>query len=657
MWPSRVYGSAVAPGAMSRDVVQIALGSLWLLDGLLQFQGYMYDRAFVSQVLEPSASGQPSLIGGPTLALAHLFARDQTLWNTLAGVTQCAIGLGVLIGGRALRPALLASFMWGFSVWWFGEGFGMLLTGAPGSPLMGAPGAAVLYVLLGLLVWPRRCEHERSVADAGILGDLGGRIVWSGLWLEAAVLWLLDVNRSANSIHDQLLGMAGSAPHALAGWQRAVADATQAHGELVACALVVLSLAIGAGVWRRGLRRAALAAGVMLALAYWVLGQSLGGPFWDGAATDVNTGPLLVLLALTLAPHRSGALVFARRRAALAPRTPGRSRSRVAVAASVPVALFGVLLLSAPSLFTSSGAASPAPGAMGMMGMSADAGSRPERSAGPCSAAVCPILRPGPNQLAVAGELGSALAALWVVPTAGGFDARLELLKANMRPIADPVAIAGSSSRRACGPGCWTFALRDPRGAVSISTLQAGHRYTLRLPIRWEPGKSSLARRLLAGAVKNMQGLPGVRVDQTLTSGPPGEIEKIDYRLSAPHRMAYSVSSGARVVVIDGTEWSSEPGHGWQRSNYGGGGAFDTRSWYDWEQYDSSIQLLDEHDVDGRVIADLSLMSPALPVWFQLTVDVSRRRVGHVRMVAGGHFMSESYSEFGFQQRVVSPRR
>jgi hypothetical protein len=289
--------------------------------------------------------------------------------------------------------------------------------------------------------------------------------------------------------------------------------------------------------------------------------------------------------------------------------------------------------------------------------MSTDAGTRPERSAGTCTAQVCPILRPGPRQLAVAGELGSALAALWLAPAPRGLDARLELLNANMGPIADPTTIAGSSSRRSCGPGCWTFTLLHPRLALSISTLQAGHRYRLRLPIRWEQGKSSLARRLLAGAVTNMQALPGVRVDETLTSGPPGEIENIHYRLSAPNRMAYSVSSGARVVVIGGTQWSSEPGHGWQRSNYGGGGAFDTRSWYEWEQYDGSIQLLDEHDVDGRVMADLALMSPGLPVWFQLRVDVSSRQVGRVRMVAGGHFMSDSYSAFGVQQRIVSPQR
>jgi hypothetical protein len=52
-------------------------------------------------------------------------------------------------------------------------------------------------------------------------------------------------------------------------------------------------------VWTR-LRSAALLLGAALSLVYWIYGQSLGGPFWAGSATDLNTGPLLVLLAATV---------------------------------------------------------------------------------------------------------------------------------------------------------------------------------------------------------------------------------------------------------------------------------------------------------------------------------------------------------------------
>jgi hypothetical protein len=162
---------------ITRRGVQIALGCIWLLDGLLQCQSYMYTHAFVTDVLEAGAQGQPSFIADPILTIDRFYGHDLILWNTLAAELQCAIGLGLIISRRAVRPALLVSFAWAFIVWWFGEGFGPLFNGAPVSPLMGAPGAVIVYALIGLLVWPTSRDGERSAADGGPIGDLGGRIV------------------------------------------------------------------------------------------------------------------------------------------------------------------------------------------------------------------------------------------------------------------------------------------------------------------------------------------------------------------------------------------------------------------------------------------------------------------------------------------------
>jgi hypothetical protein len=321
-----------------------------------------------------------------------------------------------------------------------------------------------------------------------------------------------------------------------------------------------------------------------------------------------------------------------------------------------PLILVGALLLILTGAFSASGPTSRLPDSMLGMDMSPIVSASEVPGGGPCTASICPILHPAPNELSVAGELGSALAAVWVTPAGSGLHGRLELLDPNMGPIADPVTIAGSSSRSACGPGCWTFALAGAPATLALSAHEHGHRYSLQLPIRWQQGKSELARSLLDRAITSMQALPGVSVQETLTSGPPGEIEKIHYRLSAPNRMAYSVNTGARVIIVKGTEWSSTPGHGWQSSVYGGGSSpFKTSNWYDWGQYDQSIQLLDEHDTGDRVTADLALMSPTLPVWFRLHLDVGSGRVSQVGMVAGGHFMSDSYSQYGVAQRIVPP--
>jgi hypothetical protein len=291
----------VANLRITRRGIQITLGCIWVLVGLLQFQSFMYSPAFLTTIVEPTAVGSPSFISGPILTFAHFYSHDPDLWNTLAGEIQCAIGLGLICSRKTVKPALFVSFFWAFWVWWMGEGFGMVFSSTPVSPLMGAPGAVLLYGLIGLLVWPTGREGKRSAADGGLIGDRGGLIVWSALWVEAAYLWLLNVDRATNAINGQLLGMASAAPHPLAAWETSVASATKGNGGTIAILLAVASVVIAAGVWTR-LRPVALGAGIVLALAYWVLGQSMGGPFWVGNATDVNSGPLFVLLAITLMP-------------------------------------------------------------------------------------------------------------------------------------------------------------------------------------------------------------------------------------------------------------------------------------------------------------------------------------------------------------------
>ena len=304
----------------------------------------------------------------------------------------------------------------------------------------------------------------------------------------------------------------------------------------------------------------------------------------------------ITVVANSLRLRRFGASGRATPRAQPRPRAARASAS----AALLPVALLGALMLAAPATFTVARDAARAIGTMAgmdMSDMSATATARVERSGGRCTLSLCPILTPGPNELSVAGELGSALAAVWVTHAGANVDARLELLSPTMAPVAEPVSIAGASSRQSCGPGCWTFALPAGATTVGLSAKEHGHQYALSLPVRWRQGQSATARRLLDRAVASMRALAGVSVYETLTSGPPHPVEKIGYRFSAPERMEYTVATGGRVIAVGATLWAFTPGQGWQRSSYNGaGGSFSTSSWYDWQEYDQSAQLLDERD-------------------------------------------------------------
>jgi hypothetical protein len=281
--------------------IQVALGVLWLLDGLFQFKSFMYTHAIVSEVFGPAAEKQWSIVGGPMKTFDSFYGHDLTLWNTLSGEIQIAIGLGLILSRRTVRPALLVSFVWALVVWWFGEGFGGLTSTTLPSPLMGAPGAVIIYAIIGLLVYPTSKHEGRSPADLGPLGDRGGLWAWSGLWALSAGLWLVNVNRAQGATHEMIKAMAAASPHWLAKLQNSIGGHTQGHGTTVAVVLAILSVAVAIGVWTP-LRWPALAIGIVLSLAYWVLGQDLGGPFWAEGATDFNAGPLFVLLALALLP-------------------------------------------------------------------------------------------------------------------------------------------------------------------------------------------------------------------------------------------------------------------------------------------------------------------------------------------------------------------
>jgi hypothetical protein len=282
--------------------IQIALGLIWLLDGLFQFKSFMFTHSIITEVFEPAMHGQPSFIGDPMRTFDDFYGRDLTLWNSLSGEIQIAIGLAMMCSKRLVKPALAVSFGWAIFVWWFGEGFGGLTSNTLPAPLMGAPGAVILYAIIGLLVWPTEKQEGRSPTSLGPLGDRGGLYFWSGLWVLSAGLWLANVNRAKEATHGMIVEMAEASPHWLAKVQDSLAKHTVGHGTTIAIVLAIVSLAVALGVWWEPTRWPALAIGIVLSLAYWLYGQDLGGPFWSEGATDVNAGPLFVLLAFALFP-------------------------------------------------------------------------------------------------------------------------------------------------------------------------------------------------------------------------------------------------------------------------------------------------------------------------------------------------------------------
>jgi len=292
-----------------RRWLQLGLAAIWVLDGILQYQSFMFTRGF-AQMLSGTASGNPAVIADPITWAANIVQHHLVPTNAAFATIQLLLGLGIAFR-PTLRAALACSVVWAVAVWWFGEGLGGVLNGGA-SPVNGAPGAVIIYALLAVLLWPadRREDGGAPFAAARATGAGAARILWLVLWGSLAYFAVTADNRTAQGLHDMVAGMADGEPGWLGAVNRGGASVLAHNGlafSVVLCVLLAL-VAVGAFLPPPA-ARAAVVLAVVLGLLLWVVGQDLGG-ILAGGATDPNSGLLLVLLAAAYwpgsAPARPG---------------------------------------------------------------------------------------------------------------------------------------------------------------------------------------------------------------------------------------------------------------------------------------------------------------------------------------------------------------
>jgi hypothetical protein len=269
--------------------IQVVLGLIWLLDGVLQFQSFMYSQGFPQMINGMAMQGQPEWLSRSITWATGVAGPHLTFYNTVFAMIQVLIGLGLLFR-PTVRIALTVSFGWALIVWWFGEAFGMLFMNMA-NPLTGAPGAVLLYAVIGAMVWP----NDRP---GGLLGVRGSRITWLVLWLVMAWMWLVAANSNPNATHDAIQA-APSGMSWLTSLNNDVAGWTSGHGLIIAVVLAVISGAIAVAVGTNRSARPFLILAIALNAVYWVVGQGFGG-IATSQATDPNAGPLFILLACSL---------------------------------------------------------------------------------------------------------------------------------------------------------------------------------------------------------------------------------------------------------------------------------------------------------------------------------------------------------------------
>jgi hypothetical protein len=295
-------GTGWLPGADPRRLLQLILAGIWLLDGVLQYQSFMFTRGF-GEMLGSAARGNPAIVAGPITWSAHLIGQHAVVMNAIFATIQVLLGLGIA-WRPTVRLALGASIAWALAVWWLGEGLGMVLTGSA-SPVDGAPGAVIIYALLAVLLWPARRDRPASYVAGRSVGPAPAAVLWLVLWGALAFLAVEPAARAPRGLSGLISGMTSGEPGWLAAADGQLAGWLSNHGAAASAALAIVLIGVAAGVCLPApAARASVALAIAVAAALWVA-QGLGG-ILTGAATDPDSGPLLALLALAYWPSMRG---------------------------------------------------------------------------------------------------------------------------------------------------------------------------------------------------------------------------------------------------------------------------------------------------------------------------------------------------------------
>ena len=297
-----------------RRKLQLALAVGWLLDGVLQYQPFMFTKAF-PQMLAGASAGNPAVVASPITWSATLIDHHLVAVNAIFATVQLALGLGIA-WRPTVRLALGASVVWALAVWWLGEGLGSVLTGNA-SPVNGAPGAVLLYALLAVLLWPADRDRAAPFVAGRAVGQRVAQGLWLVLWASLAFFAVQPASRAPRAISGMIAGMAAGEPGWLAWIDSHAARALGSQGLVASVVLAVALAAVAVGPYLpTRMARAAVVLAIVLAVVIW-LAEGLGGVF-NGSGTDPNSGPLLALLAVAFWP----AAPSAHRPAAPSPAAP-----------------------------------------------------------------------------------------------------------------------------------------------------------------------------------------------------------------------------------------------------------------------------------------------------------------------------------------------
>ena len=293
-----VITDRAAPSSARRRL-QLVLAGLWVLDGMLKLQPFMFTKDFAPMTLGAASDGAPSWLADPINWAKNLMSGHPVGLMIVFALVELAIGFAIAYR-PTVRYGLLACMCWVPFLWFFAEGFGGLASTTAG-PLTGAPGASILYGLLAVLLWPT--DRPGGSEAVRFVGARAAKIGWVVVWGLLAALCFRPANTAADAVSDTISGNSTGTPTWYDSLLNHAANVTHGRGAEVSITLGVLLalVAVSVLVNDRRVVRAGLVLGIVLAALIWIFGEGFGMPYM-GMATDPDTGPLLAVVAIAYWP-------------------------------------------------------------------------------------------------------------------------------------------------------------------------------------------------------------------------------------------------------------------------------------------------------------------------------------------------------------------
>jgi cytochrome oxidase Cu insertion factor (SCO1/SenC/PrrC family) len=331
----------------ARTYLRWAFGAIWLVDGILQFQGSM-PLGLANNVVRPLAAGTPSW-------LHSLMIHGINIWNAhpislATGVAWFQVGLGLIIlvsRGRTGRWAALVSVVWAAGIWLIGNGAGgIFVRGA--SILFGWPGATMIYVVAGIWLFVSN-ERFRDSFSPFVLKFLSLVFLVAIIFqsLPAAGFWHGGDSNALTAMTQSMTSVAQ--PHPLAWVVREGGVISGRMGGGFNIVVILWLLVTGIGLWlaTKTRRNWSVYSAVVGCLILWVVAEDAA--LYGGLSTDFNSLLPMAVLAWCAMP-----------RLAQAPARNQRLRPELTSGVGAVVATFAAAMMvtSAVSMFVATTVAS-----------------------------------------------------------------------------------------------------------------------------------------------------------------------------------------------------------------------------------------------------------------------------------------------------------